>query len=468
MKGGRRRVYILALTDFVLFYAILLFVALAYQQFGGKYSMNLYLGLWPFALSLVGCNALIRLYHGNFFYPGAALSVVEELRRSFFSISLACLLLLSYLSLTRGIEQYSRVVIAISYLLALILLPIGRWMVKSWMKKSKKFQIKALIAGAGKCGKKVYTELQKDRQLGLAPMGFLDDNLIELKKSNPHLPIMGTLDDATKIATENEVEYLILCLPLEVVKNKMQLFTLHFKHILIVPDNTVSYAGCIYPCDINGLAAIELKNQLLLQGPRLFKGILELCMAVGAFLLLWPLFLLLAILIKLTSRGPIFYYANRLGIGGKPIKVLKFRTMYLDAHDRLEQILAEDPVKEKEWRDKFKLADDPRITPLGRLLRRTSLDELPQFWNVLTGQMSVIGPRPIVESEITLYGKDYELVSRVKPGITGLWQVSGRSYTSYDTRIFLDMYYIMNWSPWLDYYIFLKTVKEVISCHGAQ
>ena len=102
------------------------------------------------------------------------------------------------------------------------------------------------------------------------------------------------------------------------------------------------------------------------------------------------------------------------------------------------------------------------------LLRKTSLDELPQFLNVLTGEMSVIGPRPIVESEKAIYGDSYNLISRVKPGITGLWQVSGRSQTTYETRIFLDKYYIMNWSPWLDYYIFLKTVKEVLTCHGAR
>jgi lipopolysaccharide/colanic/teichoic acid biosynthesis glycosyltransferase len=114
------------------------------------------------------------------------------------------------------------------------------------------------------------------------------------------------------------------------------------------------------------------------------------------------------------------------------------------------------------------LVDDPRITPLGKFLRKTSLDELPQFWNVISGEMAVIGPRPIVEKEKAYYGEKYDLLSRVKPGISGLWQVSGRSDTSYERRVLLDTYYIMNWSPWLDYFIALKTVKEVLFCRGAE
>ena len=191
-------------------------------------------------------------------------------------------------------------------------------------------------------------------------------------------------------------------------------------------------------------------------------------MATTAVLLLWPLCIVLAILIKLGSNGPIFYRATRLGIGGKAISIMKFRTMYTDADERLEQVLASDPAKRKEWNEKFKITDDPRITPLGKFLRRTSLDELPQFMDVLTGKLAVIGPRPITEKELKYYGDDYELISRVKPGITGLSQVSGRSTTSYEPRVFLDRYYIMNWSPWLDYYIFLKTIKEVLSCRRAQ
>jgi len=142
--------------------------------------------------------------------------------------------------------------------------------------------------------------------------------------------------------------------------------------------------------------------------------------------------------------------------------------MYKDADERLAKILAENPELKKEWDENFKLKNDPRVTPLGKIMRKTSLDELPQFVNVLRGEMAVIGPRPIVEKEVAYYGPHYEVFSRVKPGITGFWQVSGRSDTTYERRIELDMYYINNWTIWLDYYIFLKTIKEVLICRGAE
>ena len=134
---------------------------------------------------------------------------------------------------------------------------------------------------------------------------------------------------------------------------------------------------------------------------------------------------------------------------------------------KVKKMLENNPDMKKEWEKKFKLEHDPRITPLGRILRRTSLDELPQFWNVLMGEMAIIGPRPIVEKERHYYGVNFQVFSIVKPGITGLWQVSGRSETSYEERVNLDLYYVSNWRIWMDYYIFLKTILIVLTRRGA-
>ena len=141
--------------------------------------------------------------------------------------------------------------------------------------------------------------------------------------------------------------------------------------------------------------------------------------------------------------------------------------MYKDAETRLKSILDENPELKAEWDKNFKLKNDPRITPLGNFMRKTSLDELPQFLNVLSGDMAIIGPRPIVADEIRYYGDNYEYFKQVKPGITGLWQVSGRSDTDYEQRVSLDMYYTMNWSLWLDYYIFFKTILVILKQRGA-
>ena len=173
------------------------------------------------------------------------------------------------------------------------------------------------------------------------------------------------------------------------------------------------------------------------------------------------------ILVKCTSKGPIFYGHVRVGKNGKPIKCWKFRSMNINSQEMLEQILATDPVRRAEWEKERKFQDDPRVTNFGKFLRKTSLDELPQLINILTGEMSFVGPRPVTADEIELYGNSKELVLSVLPGLSGMWQVSGRSDTSYDDRIIFDTYYIQNWSIWLDIWILIKTVWVVIKGKGA-
>ena len=173
-------------------------------------------------------------------------------------------------------------------------------------------------------------------------------------------------------------------------------------------------------------------------------------------------------MIKATSHGPVFYFHKRVGRNGCIINVLKFRTMFSDADERLQKILARDPEKRREWEVSFKIKDDPRITAIGKFLRKTSLDELPQIFNVITGDMSLIGPRPVVPYELETYYKDnapYYLM--VRPGITGLWQVSGRSNTGYDFRVATDIWYVLNWSVWLDIVILMKTIVVVLRRDGA-
>lgn len=467
MNGGKIRVILLALVDFATFYVVLLLSAWLYKLFGGNYLMLEYVRLWPLGLVLLSCNAFIRIYHGNFFYPGAALGQVEELRRLFFSVTLVYLLIFSYLFATRNIELYSRAVFMISWAGTLLFLPLSRWMLRSAMKAFNFGQIHALVAGAGAGGVSLVEELQKNRHIGIVPDAFVDDDISKTGKTIQNIQVLGKISDAVEIARTAKIDYIIICLPLAVTREKIKILSTYFHHIMIVPDNDVFPTAWTYPIDINDRLGMELRNQLMLRGPRFVKNMFELIMAAMAITALFPLFILIAFLIKITSRGPIFYSAERLGLDGKTINVLKFRTMYQDAHAELEQVLESNPELRKEWQERFKISNDPRVTPLGRLLRRSSLDELPQFFNVLKGEMAVIGPRPIVEQEKILYGENYAIVNRVKPGITGYWQVSGRSATNYSQRVRMDMYYIMNWSVWLDIYILLKTVKEVLFCRGA-
>jgi undecaprenyl-phosphate galactose phosphotransferase len=184
-------------------------------------------------------------------------------------------------------------------------------------------------------------------------------------------------------------------------------------------------------------------------------------------LLTAPVFLILVMITRLDG-GPAFYAHRRIGAGGRPFDCLKFRTMMPNSDHILRQVLADDPVRAAEWRVMRKLRDDPRVTRVGRFLRKTSLDELPQLINVLRLEMSLVGPRPIVESEVPLYGENIAQYYATRPGLTGLWQVSGRSNTSFARRVQLDVWYVNNWSIWHDIAVLLKTIPAVFKREGAR
>ena len=203
-----------------------------------------------------------------------------------------------------------------------------------------------------------------------------------------------------------------------------------------------------------------------------FKRLFDLLFSLCFILIFSPIYLLIALLIKLDSKGPIFYVGKRLGKGKKHINIFKFRTMYLDAEKRLDELLRKDRKMEEEWEVYQKLQNDPRCTTVGKFLRKTSLDEFPQFFNVLKGDLSVVGPRPhyIYELEVkenSPLRKYAHLVLAVKPGITGLWQISGRSHLSYEDRVELDSLYYKKQSFFYDLYVVLKTIPLVLISRGA-
>ena len=175
-----------------------------------------------------------------------------------------------------------------------------------------------------------------------------------------------------------------------------------------------------------------------------------------------PLFIIIALLIKLSSRGPIFFLQERIGKNNIPFKCIKFRTMYPEAKDILQNLLKKDYKIKREFEETHKIKNDPRITPIGKLLRKTSLDELPQFINVLRNEMSIIGPRPIVKAEKKKYGKNLRKVLKIKPGITGLWQVSGRNNLTYKKRVTLDLNYVKNYNLLMDIRILIRTFGVIL------
>jgi Undecaprenyl-phosphate galactose phosphotransferase WbaP len=215
------------------------------------------------------------------------------------------------------------------------------------------------------------------------------------------------------------------------------------------------------------MLGLEVCQQVFLPSRQLLKRVIDLLLTVAVGIAMAPVLLLVALAIRLDSPGPIIYGQRRIGRGGREFKAWKFRSMVANADEILRCYLDENPQLRAEWDATHKLKNDPRVTKLGAFLRRTSLDEFPQLWNVLRGEMSVVGPRPIVRDEIRHYGLDFETYTYVQSGLTGLWQVSGRSETSYQQRVDFDRFYVQNWSVWLDLCILFRTIGTVLSRAGA-
>jgi len=463
----RLRAFALVLCDVLSMGFVLLSVAWAYRLIHGGYEMSAYLKLWPACLIFVMVNEVAKLYQGSLLHPGVTFGPPEELRRLFYSVSCVFLFVLAFLFMAKSGESYSRFVIFASWGVCLLAVPLSRWALRSVLKRWRFGEIPAIVIGAGLAGEKAAHLFNKSKYLGLRPMAFLDDDPSKHGKLVNGVEVKGPVSMAEELRLAIGAEYVIICLPPQFVRPVLEGPCNGFSQALVIPDKAVFSSMWTYIYDIGGMLGLEIRRTLLLKHLRVIKGMVDLGLSLLSLLFLSPLLLLIAVAVKLASKGPVLYKAKRLGQDGKEFEIFKFRTMRIDADEALERLLEENPEMKKEWNKSFKLKVDPRVTPLGRFLRKSSLDELPQLLNVLRGEMSLIGPRPIVKGELPYFGSRSDVIFKVKPGITGLWQVSGRTDTSYAERVDLDVYYIMNWNIWLDVYILLKTVKEVLFCRGA-
>lgn len=241
----------------------------------------------------------------------------------------------------------------------------------------------------------------------------------------------------------------------------------NFAEMMVLPNLSLLTATAAGVEQIGGLPVLKYRYNLLRPLNRWTKEVLEFVASLVLTIVLLPFFGLLAVLVKLSSPGPVFFRQPRIGQNGRVFTCLKFRTMYQDAEVRLKEILSRNEAARLEWERYARITDDPRVTRIGRWLRRFSLDELPQLFNVLRGEMALVGPRPYLVSEVDRIGEYLKTIVRVRPGLTGLWQVSGRAELPFKERILLDEYYIRNWSLWLDFTILVRTVKAVLTGRGA-
>ncbi|MBN8525205.1 MAG: undecaprenyl-phosphate galactose phosphotransferase WbaP, partial [Planctomycetes bacterium] len=305
--------------------------------------------------------------------------------------------------------------------------------------------------------------------LGLRPVAALDDDPAKQGSDLGGLTVAAPLSDLARLRTDG-IRHAILAmpgLPPDRLGRMLDQLGEHMRHVFIAPALPGSPDVIAATREFANTLVLEVRQNLLRPEVRVIKRCVDCISVVLGLLLFWWIFAGIALAVKLSSPGPILYGQRRIGRGGREFTAWKFRSMVADADAILAGYLAAHPELRAEWERDHKLKDDPRVTWIGRLLRRTSLDELPQLWNILTGEMSLVGPRPIVQDEVAKYGERFALYQKVRPGLSGLWQVSGRNDTTYAERVALDCYYVRNWSVWLDLVILARTVRVVLLGKGA-
>jgi Undecaprenyl-phosphate galactose phosphotransferase WbaP len=399
-------------------------------------------------------------------YPGTGLNVVSELAQ----VSVATVLLCTIFLISARLAGVAPPVLLLVFIASVALagfVSLSRAIARTLASRYGWWGEPVLVFGNGKTAHELYDHYCANPALGMRPIAIAGEREAG-SDAQGNGQGSAPWDRVERLRREHRISWAVVTTPLSASSAaSVRSYLARFPHVLIVPEaeGLPSIRHQMFDCA--NLPGIPMTNLLLLAGPRIIKKLMDYVLVIVGGLLCLPLIAIISLLIKTTSPGPVFYAQRRIGRAQRTFRAWKFRTMVEDADQVLEQCLADNPALREEWERDHKLKNDPRITSVGRWLRKTSLDELPQVWNVLRGEMSLVGPRPIVAAEVPKYGEWFELYEKVTPGITGLWQISGRNNTTYERRVAFDSYYVLNWSPWLDQYILARTVNVVFRHDGA-
>jgi len=429
----------------------------------------------PFIMIIFACVGL---------YPGIMIPPTEEVKKfsgatffSFVAISLTIFIPKAQdnIFITHIIKGSNEFALSCAFMLAFIfatfMLPSFREFAKRCIQHKKWWGVPAVIYSTSNSSEFIVDRLLKNKYLGYKPAVIIDsalpapqiDDQVESFKDYKGIPIFPESHAILKIIKEKNIKTAIM----SDYHGDYSLVMSSYRYTINVAKRQNSFTSNQHIKDIAGIIGFASTHNLTFKTNLFVKRFIDIFIILLLSPLLIPLFLILMLLTKLTSRGPIFYGHKRVGKNGKEFKCWKFRSMCIDADKKLEEILANNPEMKAEWEKERKFQNDPRVTAFGKFLRKTSLDELPQLVNILVGQMSFVGPRPVTAPELDRYGEYKDFVLSVTPGLSGMWQTSGRSDTEYEERIALDLYYIQNWSIWLDIWIMIKTVYVVFKGRGA-
>jgi exopolysaccharide biosynthesis polyprenyl glycosylphosphotransferase len=362
----------------------------------------------------------------------------------------------------------SRLLVPFVWATAIVVLCTARLIVSSVMGILYRLglgETRLLVVGSGRLGKMIMQHIVANPNLGYSIVGFLHD-MIEPPSDFGRFKMLGTLDDLGMVIRSMQIDEVIIALPSHLHQQSIRSVRLcerlgtSFK---LVPDLYELSLSRIDMEAIEGIPLIGIKQVSINSVQRVVTRMVDVIVAFLILIIGFPIWLCIALAIAISSPGGMLYKQTRIGKNGQPFKVYKFRSMYKDADARLADLMVHNEVQGP----LFKIKDDPRITPVGRFLRNTSFDEIPQLINVIKGEMSLVGPRPALPQEVAQYDELQRGRLAVKPGMTGLWQVRGRSNISFDEGVLMDLYYIENWSLRLYFQTLLRTIPVVIFGRGA-
>lgn len=389
----------------------------------------------------------------------------EELHRIVKASGVALVLIFFLLYFVKVSNVTSAVLVSMAFFSFWVSL--ARYNYRFWLRKWGWLQTNVIIVGSGIQGIKFQWNVEAHPFTTYNVVGFVDEEASEVDGR----PVLGKFKDIPEILKKYQVDEAVIAIPKATRDNFLSVMTMlevKVRTIRFIPDmyGVLTFSPEI--TDFNRVLTISASQGLLSPIRMTYKRLFDIAFGLVGMVVLLPLYLVVAILIKLDDGGKVIFTQRRIGLNGKPIQIYKFRTMVANAEKILEELMARDPAIRETYEREKKLENDPRITRIGNFLRKTSLDEFPQFLNVLKGEMSVVGPRPYLFGEIKDMGDKYESIIKIKPGVTGLWQATGRNDISFDERVVLDQYYVRNWTAWFDIVIIIRTLFSVVNRHGVK
>lgn len=412
------------------------------------------------------CVAWFSMRLRHYFYRKTFWFELKEILRTLVIFAIIEIAIIAFTTWT-----FSRLLWVLTWMFVLLLVPIFRMASKRVLDTFNIWRRDTWIIGSGVNAHDAYKAISSERNLGLVIVGFIHSSGGASPGDNINgLPVLE--NDLNWLMTKDKKTQFIVA----VESHQSEIRNTWLRNFMIKGYRYVSVIPTLrgMPLDSTDMSFIfshevmifRVQQNLAKWSSRVLKRLFDIVGSLAIIIILSPALIYISRKVK-QDGGPAIYGHERIGKGGKSFKCLKFRSMVINSKEVLAELLEKDTEAKAEWDSTFKLKNDPRITKIGGFLRRTSLDELPQLFNVLRGEMSLVGPRPIITAELERYNDEVDYYLLSKPGMTGLWQVSGRSDVDYETRVYLDAWYVKNWSMWNDIAILFKTISVVLKKDGA-